>query len=122
MVRGAAYKEERRTKMGKGIDCVRMNIDNGRLESAGWQATVTYYSNVYPPNLGKHISAKLTQRTEDEMIERIWEEYFTTLEEAVEWLQVEAEKIVRESLDWKVKVGNTAQKDIEYLNEYGFEL
>jgi hypothetical protein len=31
--------------MGKGIDCVRMNIQNGRLDSAGWQATVTYYSN-----------------------------------------------------------------------------
>jgi endonuclease III len=74
------------------------------------------------PNLGKHISAKLTQQTEDEMIERIWEEYFTTLEEAVEWLQVEAEKIVRESLAWKVNVGNVAQKDIEYLNEYGFDL
>lgn len=105
--------------MKKAIDCVRMNIDNSRLESAGWQASVTYYGQL---DEVKNICAKLIQRTDNEMIDRVRKEYFSTLEEALKWLQVEAEKLVRESLDWKVRIGNTAKKDIEYLDEFGFKL
>jgi hypothetical protein len=103
--------------------CVHMHIRNYKLESVGWEANINFYSNPYDPKSdGKKICATLTKHTNDEFIDLIRENYVDTLEEAIEWLHSEAKKIVMEDLEEKEQIGRKASKDLEYINEYGFQL
>lgn len=98
---------------------VTMNIENFVLEETGHSASIEYCID----DNGLMIKASIYyDRERTEYDSPILEKEFDTMEDAINFLETECERLIVEELENRAWKGRRAQEKLDEIKTHGFEL
>jgi hypothetical protein len=99
---------------------ITMNIENHRLDNAGYESSILYRQNDSEISIIAEIYRKY-ERTEY-IHPAVESGEFTNIEDAIKFLEIECELLVIEELTQRERKGRWAKEILDEIKEKGFEL